>query len=75
MNTNKVSGMWNNGTVSPKTTTKKTTTTKKKFDKEGKVVSETVTVYEETVTTYDYPNYVYTTNSPGTMPLGEVTYK
>jgi hypothetical protein len=74
MNTNKVgNGMYqyyDYSKTSPKTTNKKTTTTKKKFDKDGRVVSETTTIYEEVVTTYDYP-YYYTTN---TRPLGEVKY-
>ena len=59
MNTNAVSSSWY-GYSSPKTTTKKTTTTKKKFDKDGKVVSETTTVVEESVTTYDYPVVTHT---------------
>jgi hypothetical protein len=61
----------NNGLVSygttgytqPKTTTKKTTTTKKKFDKDGRVVSETTTVVEESVTTYEHKDYIFT-NTP-----------
>jgi hypothetical protein len=72
MNTNNVAqGLWNSGN-SPRTTTTKKTTTKKKFDKDGRVVSETTTVVEESVTTYNYP-YTYT-NAPNTVRLGDVKY-
>jgi hypothetical protein len=56
-------GLYGTGYTQPKTTTKKTTTTKKKFDKDGKIVSETTTVVEESVTTYEHKDYIFT-NSP-----------
>lgn len=62
---------WGNGYNTPKTTTTKTTKTKKKFDKDGKVVSETTTIVEESVTTYDWPNYTVTngtSSNPGNRP-------
>ena len=56
-------GLYGTGYTQPKTTTKKTTTTKKKFDKDGKIISETTTIVEESVTTYEQKDYIFT-NTP-----------